>query len=131
MAATGIDGGIDGGNASNGGGGGDATPPAITIVSPTPGTPLLSTTPIVLRITDLAPGNRYQAVVARIGDSTQDELVVWRRGGFRGRFAPLSTVSVIADGIELTCVAVGGWPVGLDDLAFAIDATDAAGNLAG
>lgn len=125
------------------GGGGDVTPPTITIVSPTPGTAPGSPggfsadwatarmTPIVLQVTDLAPGNRYQAVVVRYANSV-DEFTVYRRGTFRGAFAALSFETAIANGKELSVLPVGGWPSSdaLNDVTFEIDALDAAGNLA-
>lgn len=122
---------------------GDTTPPTITILSPTPGVApgspggfpadwsIARTTPIVLRITDVTPGNRYQCVVVRYANSA-DEQTVYRRGAFRGAFAALSFETPNGSGKDLTVLPVGGWPSSdaINDVTFEIDALDAAGNLA-
>ena len=126
-----------------GGGSGDTTPPTITVVSPTPGVAPGSPggfsadwatarlTPIVLQITDVAPGNQYQAIVCRYPGAV-DELVVYRRGAFRGSFACTSSELAITNGKELHVLPVGGWPSSdaLNDIVWDVDALDAAGNLA-
>lgn len=125
------------------GGGGDATAPTITIISPTPGTApgdpggfsldwsVARMTPIVLEITDAAPGNRYQAIVCRY-PGNPNELVVYRRGAFRGEWAALSSEAAITNGKRLTILPATGWPSSdaLNDVVFEVDAIDSAGNLA-
>jgi hypothetical protein len=88
-------------------------------------------TPVVARITDPGPGNLYQCVVAR-WPLVVDEIVVFRRGAFRGQFASLSTRTVTGDHIDLSILPAGGWPssAAIVDLVLEIDAIDAAGNLA-
>jgi len=119
----------------------DGNPPIITIVSPAPGVspgdpggfPLdwaaARMTPVVVRITDIDPGRHYECVVARYA-GRPDELVVYRRGAFRGLFTG-SGQATITNGIELTILPVGGWFSSdvLDDLVLELDAVDSAGNL--
>lgn len=126
-----------------GGAAGDTTPPVIAVVSPTPGAApgspggfpanwqLARVTPIVVRITDLAPGNQYQALVCRF-PGIADELVVYRRGAFRGQFAGTSSEVAIVNGKELSILPQTGWPsaAALHDITFELDALDGAGNLA-
>lgn len=133
-----------------GGGGGDTTAPTITVVSPTPGVAPgelggfpareadAKLTPIVLQITDLDPGLQYLAVIVRmyIDDEDADpvEEVVFRRDNFRGHYVKGSTKTVIANGVELSVLRAGGWPVtvvtGRRFIVFAVDAVDADGNFA-
>lgn len=121
----------------------DVTPPTITLVSPAApgGFPVdyatAKDTEIVLDITDLAPGNRYICLVARLGGGTAPpasiaEEVVYRRGAFRGAYLALSFSEAIANGIRLHCRRVGGWPGSgtVGDVTFELDALDQAGNLA-
>jgi hypothetical protein len=126
-----------------GGGSGDTTPPTITVISPTPGVApgqpggfpadwaTARTTPIIVQITDVTPGNRYQAVVCRL-PGVVDELVVYRRGAFRGQFLGSSGETVIANGKQLSILPSTGWPSAnaLHGITFELDALDAAGNLA-
>lgn len=125
------------------GGAGDATPPVITIVSPTPGVApgapggfpadleSAKATPIVLQLTDAGAGLRYACIVARFHGSGTEE-VVYRRGTFRGGYAVGSSSSAIAGGLQLSVKRLGGWPgsSNLDDVSFEVDLLDAAGNLA-
>jgi hypothetical protein len=146
MAATGIDGGLDGGNATGGGGADppDTVPPTITIISPTPGVApgapggfsadwqIARMTPVVARVADLAPGNRYQAIVLRYA-GTVDEITVYRRGAFRGGFVGPSTVTAInATTLEFSFRPATGWPPLAASVTFSLelDALDGAGNLA-
>lgn len=126
-----------------GSGTGDTTPPTITVVSPTPGVApgapggfptdwaVARFTPIVLQITDAAPGNRYQGIVCRYAGA-DDEIVVYRRGLFRGQFVARSTEVAITNGKQLSVLPVNGWPSSdvLNDVVFEVDAVDQAGNLA-
>lgn len=119
----------------------DGTPPTIEVISPTPGVapgqpggfPLnkreAQATPIVLRITDLAPGLAYLCVTVRFTDGSEE--VVYRRGQFRGPHIAGSTQSLSLDGTELTLSAKrrGGWP-DVRYLVFAVDAIDGVGNVA-
>jgi hypothetical protein len=121
----------------------DVASPTITIVSPTPdvtpgdagGFPsdweTARMTPIIARITDAAPGNLYQCVVARWPWST-DEIVVYRRGQFRGQFVALSTATIVGSNLDLSILPAGGWPASdvLTDLTLELDVVDGAGNLA-
>lgn len=128
---------------STGGGPVDHTPPVVTIISPLASTDpgdvggfvtdweTARNTPVVIRIVDAAPGNLYQCVVARLV-GILDELVVYRRGEFRGRFVGRSTQTPTDDGgIELSILPLEGWPSSdvLNDLELEVDAVDAAGNL--
>ncbi len=133
---------VSGASSGGGGGSGDTTPPTITIISPTPdvdpGDPggfsddwqTARFTPIVLEIKDVTPGNRYQCLVARY-PGAEDEIVVYRRGAFRGSFYGLSTSSAVAHGIRLSILPINGWPSSdeLADVVFDIDAIDQDGNL--
>jgi hypothetical protein len=115
----------------------DTTAPVITIVSPTPGAnpgdpggfpaDWLSArnTPIVLQITDLAPGLQYVALVATLPGGVEE--VVYRRGAFRGHYLAFSTVTSIANGLQFSVRHDQGWPPG--SVTFAVDSLDAAGNL--
>lgn len=117
--------------------GSDVTPPTITVVSPTPGVEpgqpggfpadydTAKDTPIVLEVTDLAPGVAYVALLALTGGS---EEVVYRRDAFRGLYATGSSLEVIAGGFRFTVRRVGGWPPG--EITWDVDAIDGAGNLA-
>lgn len=124
-------------------GSGDTTPPTITVVSPTPSTApgsvgafsadwaIARVTPIVIDIVDTTPGNRYQCIVCRYAGA-DDEIVVYRRGSFRGQFAGLSTETAIANGKRLSILPRNGWPTSdvLNDVVFEVDGLDQAGNLA-
>ena len=118
--------------AGGGGGSGDTTPPTITLMSPSApgGFPAdfsaARDTPIVLRVTDAVPGIEYLSIVATFPGGT--EMVVYRRGVFRGKFAGLSTSAVITNGIELSIRYADGWPPG--SITFEADAIDGDGNLA-
>lgn len=128
---------------ATGGGGGDVTPPVITIVSPTPDTNpgggggfssdwlVARVTPIVIEITDLAPGNEYLCLTCTYAGAS-NEIVVYRRGAFRGEFGALSFAQSITNGLRLTILPAGGWPSSdaLNDVTFAVDAIDGDGNLA-
>lgn len=126
-------------------GGGDLIAPVITIISPTPDTPpgepggfpsdfgTAKDIPIVLRVTDVSPGNQYICIVAIFEDDTQE--IVFRRGAFHNAYVTYSTSTDITDGLELSVRRVGGWPSGLNrftvgTIRFEIDAIDQAGNLA-
>jgi hypothetical protein len=128
----------------DGGGGGDATPPTITIVSPDidddPGNAgafsadweIARMTPIVLEITDAAPGIEYACLVCRYPGAV-DEITVYRRGAFRGQFLGLS--SVITDTgttLRLSILPLNGWPSSdaVSDIVFDVDVVDSDGNLA-
>lgn len=127
------------------GGGGppkDTTPPTIAIISPTPGVApgdpggfsadweTARNTPIVIRVTDAAPGNLYQCIVLKYAGA-QDETVVWRRGAFRGSFAARSLV-VTSTPLELSVLPDNGWisSDAINDITWDVDAIDADGNLA-
>lgn len=126
-------------------GGGDANAPTITIVSPTPGVPpgqpggfpadweTARDTPIVVEIADAAPGLAYACVVARFPGAPH-EIVVYRRGAFRAGFATRSWSESLGNTLRLHCLPDGWWPVAgpeeLEDITFALDAIDGAGNLA-
>lgn len=117
----------------------DSTPPTIALVSPMPGGiggagfpsdwNRARWTPVVVDITDGAPGNRYQCVVARFGS---EERVVYRRGAFRGGFAASSSETPIANGKRLYILPVEGWPSreAMASLVIELDAVDGAGNVA-
>lgn len=122
----------------------DTVAPVIVVVSPTPGaTPgtgdafpsdpiAAQATPIVLRVTDLRPGLALVVVTATFLNDTIVETI-YRRGAFRGAYAASSYSVVISNGVELHCIRAGGWPPGSltnGDIAFDVDAIDAAGNLA-
>lgn len=122
--------------------GGDTTPPTITIISPDvdddPGNPgafsadynTAINTPIVIEITDAAPGNEYQCITMKYPGAL-DEIVVWRRGAFRGSFAARSFV-VTSTPLRLSVLPIAGW-IGTDalsDIEWAVDALDGDGNLA-
>lgn len=124
----------------------DAAPPVITIISPTPGVapgdpggfPLNVTqakaTPVVVQISDLAPGIRYVCLTVKVattvdGLAASNEEVVYRRGQFRGLHIKGSTQRDVDETtIELTIKRQGGWSGKY--LLFAIDALDGSGNLA-
>lgn len=120
----------------------DTNPPVITVVSPTPGVDpgdpggfsadwlVARLTPVVVRIVDSAPGNSYQCLVARYAGSG-NEIVVYRRGQFRGEFAARSSSSVITNGIELSILPAGGWPSSDEvvDMVLELDAIDLVGNI--
>lgn len=122
---------------SFGSGGGDVTPPTITIVSPTvgvaPGAPggfpadwlAARNVPVILQVTDLAPGVRYIGLFYVTPDGNEE--VIYRRGAFRGRYIALSTSTVIANGLELAIRRPDSWPPG--NLKFEVDPVDQAGNL--
>lgn len=111
-----------------------STAPTIAIISPdpnvNPGDPggfptdkeAAMLTPIVLEIT--APdGLTFASVVARYpGDPI--EHVIYRRGAFRGEFAPNGVEMVAGSTYTLTCLPVQGWPlsVALQDIIFDVDA---------
>lgn len=134
---------IFGPTTGGGGGSGDTTPPTIAIVSPTPNTTpgtagafsadwqTARFTPIVIDITDAAPGIEYACVVVTYPGSTT-ETVVYRRGSFRGAFVGLSTSTVIANGLRLSILPLNGWPSSdaLLDVTFDVDVIDGDGNLA-
>lgn len=121
-----------------GSGSGDTTPPVVTIISPTPGVNpgdpggfpadwlTARNTPIVLQVTDLAPGLEYVAVIATLPGGVEE--VVYRRGAFRGRYVALSSVAAITNGFQFSVRPADGWPPG--NITFAVDPLDAAGNLA-
>lgn len=145
MAATGIDGGIDGGNAVGvGGPPPDSVPPVITVISPTPGVApgapggfssdwqVARVTPVVVRVADLAPGNLYQALVLRYA-GLPDEITVYRRGAFRGGFVGASTVTAVdSTTLEFSFRPTAGWPPLGGSVSFILDldAVDGSGNLA-
>lgn len=130
------------------GGSADGNPPVITVISPTPGVSpgvaggfpadptAARSTPIVLTVTDLAPGLEYFVVTARLfanNAATPLEEVVYRRGSFRGPYVASSSSVGITGGVQLTVQRAGGWPAGASPeahITFAVDALDAAGNLA-
>lgn len=115
----------------------DASPPTITIISPTPGVApgdpggfpadlnAARHTPIVLTITDLSPGLGYICVIATLPGGVEE--VVYRRDAFRGRYAGLSSVIAIANGLQFSVRHAEGWPPG--NVTFAVDPSDLAGNL--
>jgi hypothetical protein len=118
--------------AGGGGGGGDTVPPTITIVSPSipSGFPadwsLAKDVPVVLNVTDAAPGIEY--ITVTVFFSGGQEETVYRRGSFRGDYAGLSTQSTITNGLQLSVRRNDGWPPG--SMTFNVDALDGDGNLA-
>lgn len=120
------------------GGTGISSSPVIAVVSPTPGVApgdpggfpadfdAAAATPIVLDITDVAPGVQLALVCARFVGSDAEE-VVYRAGGFRGNYITHSSQTVIANGIRLSCRRDGGWP---SQPVFSANVVDADGNLA-
>ena len=108
------------------GGGGapaDTTPPTIALVS---STSLNVGGPVVVDITDLAPGLVYVAVFVTLPRSPS-RVCVYRRGTFQGEFAS-SFAAPVTGGLRLTVYRRGGWPEGR--VVFSVDAVDGAGNLA-
>jgi hypothetical protein len=81
----------------------------------------------VVDVTDADPGTAYLAVFATLGSAS--EQTVYRRGVFKGDYVAGSFVTTIANGLRLTIYRAGGWPTGTT-VAFAVDAADAAGNVA-
>jgi len=125
----------------------NATAPEIEIVSPTPGVApgqpggfpasrrAAERTPIVLRITDDAPGLGYIEVAVRFygsqaeldADENGVEETVFRKGQFRGKHVASSYVEDIDDGVELHVFRDGGWLGRF--IKFAVDPIDEDGNL--
>lgn len=90
---------------------GDTTPPVITIVSPTPGTPLLRFVPIILRVTDNVALRRV-VIFVRFADSE-----IWETVHDGDNFSPTfpapdntRTVIVGPNGYEYNLLRLGGWP---------------------
>lgn len=120
----------------------DSDGPTIEVISPTPGVPpgqpggfpknkkQAQLTPVVLRVSDLAPGVKYVCVTVLI-DGTEE--TIYRRGNFRGKHIlgssqELTTSEEDGEQLTLTVRRVGGWP-DLQFLKFAVDALDDSGNI--
>lgn len=132
------------GNLLGNGGAADEVPPVLTVISPTPGVAAgapggfpadptaAANTPIILRVTDVDPGNRYIVIIATLANGHEE--VVYRRGAFRGGYVA-SIETAITYGVELTVSRAGGWPFNPSPslggtIVFVLDALDQAGNLA-
>lgn len=84
-------------------------------------------TPVVIDISAPTSGGYQTLVCIYAGQAT--ELVVYRRGAFRGDFAALSTVSIFGGRKRLTILPVGGWPSSdaISDMTWHVDAFDIGG----
>lgn len=135
-----------GGYLGGGGGSSDSDAPTITIVSPTPGVAPgqpggfprnrqeALVTPIVLRVSDAAPGIAYIEVAVRFYGSQEEldadengvEETIYRRGNFRGKHTS-SSVEVDGTDLILTVFRAGGWTGRF--IKFSVDSLDSDGNL--
>lgn len=134
------------GIATSGGGSSETTPPAVGIVSPTPGAApgavggfsgdfaIASATAIVLTMSD-ASGIGAQVVYARfrnypkLGEIAE---VVYAMGNFVGNYVKLSSQAFATGTLTLTCRRDNGWPVGTGvagDITFTAIAVDVHGNV--
>lgn len=133
------------GNALGGGGGsGDTTPPTVSVISPTPGVApgqpggfpasrvAAETTPIVLRVIDVAPGVEYICIMAEYPGLNPE--MVFRRGAFRAPYLA-STFTSSGTQVDMTVVRDGGWPRAAPGnssyIKFSVDAIDFDGNIDG
>lgn len=112
----------------------DTTPPTVTVVTPA-GALASASTPVVVEISDAAPGLLAVIVVLRYAPPEDGRtLLVYDGANFVAPFATNSLKQVIGGGIggavtRLTILPDGGWPAGIDWLwAYAIDGD---GNLEG
>lgn len=117
--------------------GGAGDPPAISIVSPTPGVApgdpggfpadfeSAIHTPIVIEVS-AAGGLALVVVVVRFKDETQIERCIYRRGAFRRGFAAASFEEIDGDILRLHVIPDSSWPAStanvLDDVSFDVDA---------
>lgn len=113
--------------------GGDGTPPTVTLVSPAAGLipgprSQAKDVPIVIQVTDLAPG--ILAVFVWFKQSDESEWIMVHNGAaFLGSFTGTSTRTAIANGYEYSLKRAGGWDG--DNFQIHVAAIDADGNLQG
>lgn len=92
------------------GGAGAGAAPTVSYVSPTPGSSIDPTDPIVLDVTDVdtasLPGT---FLFMRAVDGSQE--VAWDGAAFSSNYAT-STRVAIPDGFRYTLRRAGGWPIG-------------------
>lgn len=107
-------------------------PPVITWLSPTPGSPIYRTQPIVVKVTD---SDLVLCVLSVRFELSGLEEVVFRRGSFSTLYAK-STVVQNGQDLVFTLRRSRGWPMirsavaGLHERAiFAVDAVDAEGQV--
>lgn len=86
----------------------DLTVPVVTIVSPSSGSPVSATTPIVLNVTDNE--NKVTRVIISIAFSGSDvQELVWNGVAFVGPYSGSSSSGVITNGLSFTLLRRGGW----------------------
>lgn len=110
----------------SGGGLGDITPPVITAISPSLGSPLQPSTPLVVRSTD-ETGLAVHRLFATFAGVPYSE-VVYDGTNFVQPYAQFSTVTEIVPGkeYEFTVQRTGGW---IGAVALNALAVDTSGNL--
>lgn len=99
-----------------------ATAPGVTVISPTPGTPIAATTPIVFEVVD--DSGAFRRVLVAVYDPTTGATVIVHDGdAFLGGFALKSERTLIAGGFRFAIVPDNGWTASPTLRVFAIDRT--------
>lgn len=107
----------------------DFTAPIVTVISPTPGTELGQYEPVVIDVSDMAPGIRLSLVVVRTSAAPY-RLVAWDGNSFVSPYDSGSQFSVIPGGWRFSVVPNGGWSSGVT-VQVDVYAVDGSGQLEG
>lgn len=116
---------------SSGGGAPDTTPPVVTVISPTPGLipgniRQAANTPLVIDVTDIAPGVAFLRVRIRYALLGM-QCTLHNGTTFELGYQQNSTKVVIPNGFRFTLLPDDGW---LSGFTLEVDAIDGAGNIA-
>lgn len=104
----------------------NSVPPVVTSQSPTPGTTISPSTPLVFDVTDDEGEFAAIYVTARFSDGSEE--TVHDGTDFTPNYVTSSSKDVIAGGFRFTLTRLNGWPV-VATATIRVKAVDSAGNV--